>query len=320
MIKLNYRLRLANIEDIPVLVKHHRLMFEEINELENNTASFIYSDLDKSYTEKLKAQLPNGLCRAYVIEYKNKVVASGAVTIAEYVPIPEDTNTKIARIHSVYTDKEHRRKGLAKQIMEALISICKEPGIRRIRLVYSNEAQQLYEKLGFKPMTNSLELFIKEDVEVDKIIIQKATLENAQEILSLQKSAYQTEAQRYNNFCIEPLKQTLEEMKQDIQEQIVLKAVIDNKIIGSVRAYQKENDVCYIGRLVVHQDYRRKGIAKKLMREIETMFPKVKSFSLFTGWKSRENINLYMSLGYYPTRIEAYDEKDKMVFMEKIIK
>lgn len=149
--------------------------------------------------------------------------------------------------------------------------------------------------------------------------IKKATQADAKEILELQKLAYITEAKRYNDFSIEPLKQTLESMEQDIKNQTVLKAIMDNKIVGSVRAHIKKDNICYIGRLFVHPDYRRNGIGKHLMHNIESKFSKTTCFSLFTGDKSRENINLYMSLDYYPTKIGNYNSKNKIIHMEKNI-
>ena len=94
--------------------------------------------------------------------------------------------------------------------------------------------------------------------------VEKATISDAEEILSLQKLAYQSEAEIYNDFNIPPLVQTLEEIKKDFGIQFLLKAVMDEKIIASVRAHTKEG-TCYIGRLIVHPDFQNQGIGTKLM-------------------------------------------------------
>ncbi len=80
--------------------------------------------------------------------------------------------------------------------------------------------------------------------------ILKATIEDSEEILSLQKIAYRIEAERYNDYNISPLTQTLKEIKTQFDNHIILKAVSGNKIIGTVRAYE-ENATCYVGRLAV---------------------------------------------------------------------
>jgi hypothetical protein len=86
------------------------------------------------------------------------------------------------------------------------------------------------------------------------MIIEKATVSDAEEILALQKLAYRSETEIYNDFNIPPMVQTLESIQKDFKNQVFLKALIDGRIIGSVRAYSKEG-ICYIGRLVVHPDF-----------------------------------------------------------------
>ncbi len=54
------------------------------------------------------------------------------------------------------------------------------------------------------------------------------------------------------------------------------------------------------------------------MKELEAGFKDAKRFKLITGWKSIDNIAFYTKLGYGMYKIEDYDAKDKMVFMEKI--
>ena len=47
------------------------------------------------------------------------------------------------------------------------------------------------------------------------MIIKRATIADAEEILSLQKLVYESEAEIYNDFTIPPLTQTLEEIKAE---------------------------------------------------------------------------------------------------------
>jgi hypothetical protein len=83
--------------------------------------------------------------------------------------------------------------------------------------------------------------------------ILRADVVDAEEILNLQKLAYRSEAKRYNDYNITPLKQTLPEIIEQFKTNIFLKAVSENKIVGTVRAYE-ENDTCFIGRLAVVPD------------------------------------------------------------------
>ena len=145
--------------------------------------------------------------------------------------------------------------------------------------------------------------------------IEKAEVKDLEEILSLQKLAYISEAEIYNDYSIPPLVQTLESLREEYGNKLILKAVINGKIVGSVRAYEDEG-TCYIGRLFVHPEYQNKGIGTQLMKCIEEKFKESKRFELFTGKKSIKNIYLYNKLGYKIVR-EERDNEITMVYMEK---
>jgi GNAT superfamily N-acetyltransferase len=147
------------------------------------------------------------------------------------------------------------------------------------------------------------------------MIIIHANINDAQEILDLQKLAYQIEAERYNDYTLPPLTQTLAEMQDDFEKMIVLKAVLDDQIIGSVRAYEAEG-TCFVGRLIVHPAFHNRGIGTKLMRQIEDCFQDARRFELFTGHKSAGPLHIYDKLGYQEFKRKALDTHT-LVFLEK---
>ena len=99
--------------------------------------------------------------------------------------------------------------------------------------------------------------------------ISKANMDDLQEILNLQYLAYQSEAALFGNKDIPPLKQTLDEVIEEYHKGIILKMVdTDNLIIGSIRAWEMKETV-FVGKLMVHPDYRHRGYGTKLLSEIE---------------------------------------------------
>ena len=146
--------------------------------------------------------------------------------------------------------------------------------------------------------------------------IEQANVEDAQEILDLQKLAYQSEAAIYNDYTIPPLTQTLEKIEADFEKQVFLKATIEGRIVGSVRGYVNE-ETCFIGRLIVHPDFQNRGIGTRLLNEIEQTFSQAKRFELFTGNKSERNLYLYQKQGYRPFKTEMITEDLGFVFLEK---
>lgn len=149
------------------------------------------------------------------------------------------------------------------------------------------------------------------------VYITKAERGDLAEILQLQYLAYQSEAQLCGAQDIPPLKQTLEEVQGEYDSGLVLKLVCDGKIIGSVRAYEKDGTV-FIGKLMVHPDYRRKGFGKRLLNEIENSY-KDKWYELFTSTKSVDNIRLYRSLGYSKFKEKTVAKDLRFVYMQKAV-
>ncbi|CAH0121894.1 MULTISPECIES: hypothetical protein [unclassified Paenibacillus] len=52
--------------------------------------------------------------------------------------------------------------------------------------------------------------------------IERASISDAGEILLLQKIAYRSEAEIYNDFGIEPLVQTLEQLQEQFEDHMIL--------------------------------------------------------------------------------------------------
>jgi GNAT superfamily N-acetyltransferase len=146
--------------------------------------------------------------------------------------------------------------------------------------------------------------------------IRLAIIEDAEAILTLQRLAYQSEAAIYDDFTIPPLTETLEDLTARFHDRRFLKAVENDQIVGSVRAFQDKSS-CHVERLIVHPEYRRRGVGTALLNRIETLFPTAQRFELFTGHKSEINIRLYERVGYRTFRQERVNEKVSLVFMEK---
>jgi len=152
----------------------------------------------------------------------------------------------------------------------------------------------------------------------DYITVSRANIDDLEEILTLQKLAFISEAELYNDYNIEPLKQTIASIREDFQIHIFLKAVCNNKIIGSVKG-RETLEYCWIGKLIVHPEFQNKGIGRRLMHEIEGLFPDTTQFQLYTGNRSQKNIHLYESLGYKKQGLMK-DEKAPDVHLIKLVK
>lgn len=150
----------------------------------------------------------------------------------------------------------------------------------------------------------------------DSAVIEQARIEDLAEILALQKTAYQSEAELHQDFTIPPLLQTLDQMEDDLNNQVMLKAVLDGRIIGSVRAFE-QNGTCFIGRLIVEPAFQNRGLGTRLMAAIEDAFRRAPRFELFTGHNSPRNMHFYPKLGYAAFKKEKLHEHLTLVYFEK---
>ncbi|MBN2773804.1 MAG: GNAT family N-acetyltransferase [Prolixibacteraceae bacterium] len=152
-----------------------------------------------------------------------------------------------------------------------------------------------------------------------EVIVLPAVKSDLKEILELQKKCYLSEAAIYNDYYIPPLTQEIDSVYNEFENGFFLKAVADNKIVGSVRAY-KSGETCFIGKLIVDSTYRNNGIGQELIKRIEEYFNACKRFELFTGHKSMKNLYLYKKMGYEKFNIQEVNQKLKIVYLEKEIK
>lgn len=148
--------------------------------------------------------------------------------------------------------------------------------------------------------------------------ILKATISDLPDILKLQKTAFHPIANLLGDNEIQPMVQTYDELLQEFNEGIILKYVQDYEIIGSVRAYIDDENVCHVGKLIVHPNYQNKGIGKALMIEIEKKFTTCSKYLLFTGEITPNTLYLYTKLGY--KEISRTCDRLCMIIMEKLKK
>jgi GNAT superfamily N-acetyltransferase len=153
-------IRLATQEDIPTLAYHHRKMFEEIWEKKSRASDpALLSALEEEYARKLTDELKSGTCIAWVTVLEGRIVSSGAISILSYVPVPHDLSSKIAFLHSIYTEKPYRSHHFAQGITREATRYCREQGIKRLYLFSSDDGRSIYEKNGFMPVDNLMMLY-----------------------------------------------------------------------------------------------------------------------------------------------------------------
>ena len=149
------------------------------------------------------------------------------------------------------------------------------------------------------------------------MIISRASFSDLPEILALQRRAFQTEAEILHDWTIQPLTETLEEVQEEFEAGPVLKACDEQtgQIVGSIRGYVKDGTL-FFAKLVVHPAFRRQGIGRALLDELEKTVPHQRA-ELFTRADNLANVRLYESAGFRKVRTVKETEKLTFLFFEK---
>jgi ribosomal protein S18 acetylase RimI-like enzyme len=149
------------------------------------------------------------------------------------------------------------------------------------------------------------------------VMTVRARLAHAGEVLTVQRAAYLSEAQRYGDPFLPPLTQSLDELAGEMRAGRRLVALVGTRVVGSVRGVE-DDGVLHIGRLAVAPDQQGRGIGTRLLRAVEDLAgPEVTTFALFTGAASDDNVRLYEALGYRTVRREALPHGPGLVHLHK---
>ncbi|WP_405809491.1 GNAT family N-acetyltransferase [Streptomyces sp. NBC_00210] len=152
------------------------------------------------------------------------------------------------------------------------------------------------------------------------VTISAAGAQDAEHILKLQYLCYQSEAELYGDYGIEPLTQSLDDLKAEIAQGHALVARLGDEVVASVRGRVDAGGTALIAKLIVHPRMQRHGLGGRLLDAIEERFagePSAKRFQLFTGHRSEGNLRLYRSRGYVQVSSEQVGPRLTLVTLEK---
>jgi len=94
--------------------------------------------------------MPAGSYRAWLAETSDgAIVGGGGITVVPWPPGPRYPGDRLAFVYNVYTEPAHRRRGLARVVMDGIHAWCRANGVTSVALNASRDGQPLYEALGY---------------------------------------------------------------------------------------------------------------------------------------------------------------------------
>lgn len=140
------RIRRATLDDLDLLVRHRRGMWEEI--LEAPTREL--EAADRAYRRWARTRIASRELVGFIIETtRGEPVASGCVWLMPSQPRPLWKGTVSPYLMSMYTEKDHRREGHGTRIAREAIRWSRARGYTTLLLHASKFGKPIYLREGF---------------------------------------------------------------------------------------------------------------------------------------------------------------------------
>jgi GNAT superfamily N-acetyltransferase len=151
---MTYRIRAAALDDMDALVRHRLAMFVDMG------LSFDAPALDRLFRAWLATMMPAGIYRAWLVETESaEIVAGGGLSVVPWPPGPRYMGDKLGVVYNLYTEPAHRRRGLARRLMQTIHAWCRDAGVASVALNASQDGRPLYESMGYQLPSNPMMFF-----------------------------------------------------------------------------------------------------------------------------------------------------------------
>ncbi len=141
-----YFLRPVTPNDANTIAFQRASMFRDMASISDEEAV----ELAKASEAWMSRLLQSGEYLGWFVLRENSIVAGGGIHLREMGPIPGCFRLgRWGHIANVYTDPAHRRRGLARLLMNTILDWADLNSIDHLTLAASEDGRRLYESLGF---------------------------------------------------------------------------------------------------------------------------------------------------------------------------
>ncbi len=106
--------------------------------------------IQEQLTKYFEKHLQIGDCIAMIAKIDAEIISAAFLILQERPANPSFITGKTGTLMNVLTYPEYRRKGIATQVIKALIEEAKTVGVSSIDLYATEDGKSLYEELGFE--------------------------------------------------------------------------------------------------------------------------------------------------------------------------
>lgn len=144
----------ATTEHIDELSVLRGIVLSEVNKTTDPCEIQAYVDSNLIY---LREAIPKEEFIAWIAIDNGKIVATSGIVFYNIAPCKTCPNGKTAYIQNMYTRKEYRRQGLARELFNRTMEEARSKGCLKVMLNASDDGKFLYEQYGFIDVPNEME-------------------------------------------------------------------------------------------------------------------------------------------------------------------
>ena len=114
-------------------------------------------DLIPTLKDYYNRHMADGTFVSWLAMDEDKIVGTSGMSFVEKPPYFSCPNGKIGLLSSMYTVKEYRRKGIAKELLTKVVNEAKEYGCGTVQITASDMGMLLYSDFGFVKNDNFMQ-------------------------------------------------------------------------------------------------------------------------------------------------------------------
>nr|WP_316613201.1 GNAT family N-acetyltransferase [uncultured Ruminococcus sp.] len=115
-------------------------------------------DLEPALRDYYLRHLSDGTFISWLALDNDRIIGTSGMSIVEKPPYFGCPSGKIGLLSSMYTDKAHRRKGIAKSLLSKVVDEAKTQGCGTVQITASDMGVLLYSDFGFEKNDNFMQL------------------------------------------------------------------------------------------------------------------------------------------------------------------
>ena len=114
-------------------------------------------DLIPALNDYYKRHLADGTFVSWLAVDEGRIVGTSGMSFVEKPPYFGCPNGRIGLLSSMFTQKEYRRKGIAKELLSRVVEEARKYGCGAVHITASDMGVYLYEDFGFVKNNNFLQ-------------------------------------------------------------------------------------------------------------------------------------------------------------------